>query len=271
MKTMNYSELSEEISNWLRDYAKANNQEGFVIGVSGGVDSAVVSTLCARTNLRLLVIEMPIHQNENEVDRAKKHISWLKSNYPNVSSIEVNLSDAYDTLYKAYSTEPFTPVSKEQFDFSMANTRSRLRMTTLYQFAGMHRLLVAGTGNKVEDFGVYFYTKWGDGGVDISPIGDLMKSEVRKLGVELGLLGELVNAVPTDGLHDDKRTDEEQLKCTYDELEWAMKHIECTTPTQIFDGITERQVEVLKIYNKKQKEGSHKSNPIPIFNTNHLR
>jgi NAD+ synthase len=273
-KILNFNQLSIDISNWLKDYADSAGAKGYVIGVSGGVDSAVVSTLCAKTGLPLLVLEMPIHQDSIEVDRAQNHINWLKENFTNVNSLKIDLSRTYDILYDSYNhtTPPFGElIDKDKFDFSMANTRSRLRMTTLYQFAGMHNLLVAGTGNKVEDFGVYFFTKWGDGGVDISPIGDLMKSEVYSLGRELGIIDSILKAAPTDGLHGDGRTDEMQLGASYDELEWAMNHLEFTPINQVFGNLNKRQSEVLDIYFKKQKEGSHKSKPIPIFNTSHSR
>jgi NAD+ synthase len=272
-KKLNYTATAEGIVEWLTRYSEKSGTNGFVMGVSGGVDSAVVSTLCARTGENLLVIEMPIHQGSDEVTRAKKHIQWLKDNYPNVESMEVDLSDTYDKLYSSYSSVPGKQVYKEQFDFSMANTRSRLRMTTLYFYAGIYKRIVAGTGNKVEDFGIGFYTKYGDGGVDISPIGDLMKSEVRGLACELGLLEELVNAIPTDGLHTDGRTDEDQIGATYDELEWAMDYInqnEAYSPLDL-ESLSAREREVLKIYKKFNTSNKHKMDPIPVFNTSKFR
>lgn len=284
IKTLNYAVVSEAISGWLKASAETAGIKGFVIGVSGGIDSAVVSTLCARTGLNLLVLEIPIHQGSAEVDRAKDHIQWLKNNYPNVSSLRIDLTEAYDMLYDSYNhtVPPFGElINKGKFDFSMANTRSRLRMTTLYQFAGMHKLLVVGTGNKVEDFGIGFYTKYGDGGVDISPIGDLMKSEVYELGRHLGVIEEILTAAPTDGLHADARTDEQQLGCTYDELEWAMKWTEDSTVIDQGVGsyyddrddasLTQREKDVLEIYWKRHSENRHKMNPIPVFYTVHFR
>jgi NAD+ synthase len=281
-KIKNYNLIAGSITDWLKSYAEESKTKGFVIGVSGGIDSAVVSTLCAKTELKLLVIEMPIHQGNAEVTRAKEHIQWLKNNFHNVESIEINLSNTYDALYENYSnTLTSTQISQKEFDFSMANTRSRLRMTTLYQFAGTHKLLVAGTGNKVEDFGVGFYTKYGDGGVDISPIADLMKSEVYELGRELGITESILTAAPTDGLHADGRTDEEQLKCTYSELEWAMKWIEDSTVIEqgvgtYYDDIDdlsllEREREVLEIYNKFHNSNKHKMTNIPVFNSSDFR
>jgi len=282
MKTsnLNFSAAAEGISEWLKEYANNSHSKGFVMGVSGGIDSAVVSTLCARTGLSLLVLEMPIHQSSAEVDRAQNHIQWLKDNYPNVSSLRIDLTEAYDVLYKAFEPQ-VSEVTDEQFDFSMANTRSRLRMTTLYQYAGTHKMLVAGTGNKVEDFGIGFYTKYGDGGVDISPIADLMKSEVYTLGRELGIIESILTAAPTDGLHSDGRTDEMQIGATYDELEWAMNWVaEHTVHEQgirtWYDDsedstISERQREVIKIYRRFHNSNRHKMDSIPVFNTSKFR
>ena len=268
-KTLNYKAISEEISQWLKEYSNKAGTQGFVMGVSGGIDSAVVSTLCAMTGLKLLVLEMPIHQGEGEVTRAENHIKWLKSNYPNVNSIRINLTEAYDVLYQACEVGVI-PVTEEEYNFSMANTRSRLRMTTLYQFAGTHKYLVAGTGNKVEDFGIGFYTKYGDGGVDLSPIADLMKSEVYALGAAIGVGMSILTAAPTDGLHTDGRTDEDQVGATYDELEWAMEcYSDGKTPAS--NDLTERQNEVLRIYNKFHNSNKHKMEPIPTFNTSKFR
>jgi NAD+ synthase len=279
-KTINYEVVSEGISEWLKESANRAGLTGFVMGVSGGIDSAVVSTLCAKTGLKLLVLEMPIHQGEEQVTRAQNHIQWLKSNYSNVESLVVDLTEAYDVLYKACIYQVI-PVTEEQYDFSMANTRSRLRMTTLYQYAGTHKMLVAGTGNKVEDFGIGFYTKYGDGGVDISPIGDLMKSEVYKLGRHLGVIEEILTAAPTDGLHADARTDEQQLGCTYDEFEWAMKWTEDSTVIEqgvgsFYDdrddaSLTKREKEILEIYWSRHSQNLHKMTPIPVFFTDSFR
>jgi NAD+ synthase len=279
-KTINYKAVSESISEWLKSSAEKAGVTGFAMGVSGGIDSAVVSTLCAETGLKLLVLEMPIHQGEEQVTRAQNHIQWLKNKYPNVSSLRIDLTEAYDVLYKAFEPQ-VSEVTDEQFDFSMANTRSRLRMTTLYQYAGTHKMLVAGTGNKVEDFGIGFYTKYGDGGVDISPIGDLMKSEVYALGAFLGVGNDILTAAPTDGLHSDGRTDEDQIGATYDELEWAMKWTEDSTVIDQGVGsyyddrddasLTQREKDVLEIYWKRHSENRHKMNPIPVFDTSKFR
>jgi len=281
METIDYKVISVEISDWLKNNAEKAKVKGFVMGVSGGIDSAVVSTLCAETGLDVLILEMPIHQGEDQVTRAQNHIQWLKSKYPNVSSLRVDLTEAYDVLYTSYNSISDSLVTREQFDFSMANTRSRLRMTTLYFYAGTHKMLVAGTGNKVEDFGIGFYTKYGDGGVDISPIGDLMKSEVYALGAFLGVGQDILTAAPTDGLHSDGRTDEDQIGATYDELEWAMKWTEDSTIFEQGVGVyyddkddaslTEREREVLEIYWSRHNANLHKMIPIPVFDTSNFR
>lgn len=275
-QTLNYTALVEGISDWLTDYVRKSKTNGFVMGVSGGIDSAVVSTLCARTGVNLLVLEMPIHQGTAEVYRAKNHIQWLKDNFDNVTSKEIDLTEAYDVLYDAYANNSrgvVGMISAEDFDFSMANTRSRLRMTTIYQYAGMNKMLVAGTGNKVEDFGIGFYTKYGDGGVDISPIADLMKSEVYALGAELGVGNDILTAAPTDGLHTDERTDEDQIGATYDELEWAMKQHEVlskiTEPVEV--DWTKRENEVYGIYLRFHNSNKHKMESIPVFDTSKFR
>lgn len=269
-KILSYSDLTIGLVDWISDYANRSGQKGFTLGVSGGVDSAVVSTLAAKTGLPVLILEMPIHQSSSETSRAKNHIIWLKRNFDNVKSIEIDLTNTYDLLYSEFhaSKEAFSIIpSTESFDFSMANTRSRLRMTTLYQFAGMHKLLVVGTGNKIEDFGIGFFTKFGDGGVDLSPIGDLLKSEVCALGKFLGVDEGILLASPTDGLHEDERTDEMQIGATYDELEWAMGF----TEKQSKDELTERQLVVIEIYNKLNSANQHKMSMPPIFNSNKFR
>ncbi|MEN8123532.1 MAG: NAD(+) synthase [Bacteroidota bacterium] len=256
---MNVEKVTNHIVNWLKAYAENAKVNGFVIGISGGVDSAVTSTLCAKTGLSTLCVEMPIHQGRNQVNRGKEHITQLKEKFKNVNSEEVELTSVFESFKNA------VPVvkSSSKVDLSLANTRARLRMTTLYYFAGLHSLLVAGTGNKVEDFGVGFYTKYGDGGVDLSPLADLLKSEVYELAAYLKVPDSIQNAQPTDGLFGDSRTDEDQLGASYDELEWAMDMIENGKKSDDFIG---RQEEVLKIYIKLHKANKHKMIPIPICN-----
>ena len=254
---MNTEKVSEYIINWLKEYATNGNIKGFVIGISGGIDSALTSTLCARTGLPLLCLEMPIHQSKKQVSRAENHIEWLQENFQNVSKTEVNLTGVFDSLIAA-----LPKVENEESRFmSLANTRARLRMTTLYYFAALHGYLVAGTGNKVEDFGVGFYTKYGDGGVDLSPIADLMKSEVYEIAKYLGVHQEILKAAPTDGLWGDNRTDEDQIGASYDELEWAM---DMQKKGKTADDFIEREQEVFIIYAKLNKINQHKMMPIPV-------
>ena len=246
-------EIVLHIVDWHKTYSNNSRTEGFVIGISGGIDSALTSTLCAMTGKKVICLNMPIRQHHTEYDRGNLHIQWLKNNYNNVSSFEVNLTSIFEEMEKVYDPQI-------QDFLTMANTRARLRMTTLYAYAGHHKLLVAGTGNKVEDFGIGFYTKYGDGGVDLSPIADLMKSEVYALAAEVGVVEAILNAKPTDGLFVDGRTDEDQIGATYDELEWAMLYIEKNETTKL----SARQTEVLQIYLSRNKANKHKMDAIPV-------
>ena len=250
---MKFTNVETHITNWLSNYLDSSTLKGFVVGVSGGVDSAVTSTLCAKTKKQTLVINMPILQNAQQFDRSIEHINWLEKKFENVRGIEVDLTPVFD----AYRT---TLPNQFQDDLSLANLRSRIRMATLFQFASNQKLLVAGTGNKVEDFGVGFYTKYGDGGVDISPIADLMKTEVFGLAKHLGIIESIQNAPPTDGLWDDDRSDEDQLGASYSELEWAMQYLEQKNSQKL----TPRQSEVLAIYNTFHNANKHKMLPIPV-------
>jgi len=254
---MQVEKVTQYITSWLKEYATNAGVKGFVIGVSGGIDSAVTSTLCAKTGFPTVCLEMPIHQEESQVNRATRHISSLQESFKNVATNQVNLTPVFDSLVKAM---PSIENEDDRF-MSLANTRARLRMTSLYYFAGLDNLLVAGTGNKVEDFGVGFYTKYGDGGVDLSPIADLMKSEVYAIARYLGVDEEIQKAPPTDGLWGDDRTDEDQLGASYDELEWAMKAQEAGKEIADFTG---RLQEVYKIYLRLNKANLHKMNPIPV-------
>ncbi|CEN34314.1 NAD(+) synthase [Capnocytophaga cynodegmi] len=253
---MNVEKVAKHIVKWLKDYAENASVKGLVIGISGGVDSAVVSTLCAETGLPTLCLELPIHQAESHVSRAKQHIDFLKKNYTNVSSLEVDLTPVFDQF-----VTQIPPTDKSSYEMALANTRARLRMTTLYYFAGLEGYIVVGTGNKIEDFGVGFFTKYGDGGVDVSPIADLMKSEVYLLGKYLNIPKSILQAKPSDGLFGDDRSDEDQLKASYDELEWAMLQDEKGKTTDDFSG---REKEVFQIYKRLNKNNQHKMNPIPI-------
>jgi NAD+ synthase len=254
---MNTEKVAEHIIKWLKEYAENAKVKGFVVGVSGGIDSALTSTLCAKTGLPTLCVALPIHQAQSQVNRAQEHIDQLKKQFANVSEAEVDLTSTFEDFKNAV---PKTAPSA-QVDLSLANTRARLRMTTLYYLAGLHGYLVAGTGNKVEDFGVGFYTKYGDGGVDLSPIADLMKSEVYKIAAFLGVPNSIQIAQPTDGLFGDSRTDEDQIGASYDELEWAMKMQDNGKTENDFSG---RQQEVFKIYTRLNKINQHKMIPIPV-------
>jgi NAD+ synthase len=247
----------DHIVHWLKGYLDRSGMKGFVVGVSGGIDSAVTSTLCAMTGCPVKALNMPIHQAPDQVGRSANHIHWLHGRYDNVEGVTVDLTPAFQSLQ---GTLP----DAIQDDLTMANTRSRLRMLTLYSFSTHHRMLVAGTGNKVEDFGVGFYTKYGDGGVDLSPIADLMKSDVYRLAKTMGIIDEIIQAPPTDGLWSDNRSDENQIGASYDELEWAMAFVEGKGGE---DALEPRQREVLAIFNKypgSNRMNRHKMLPIPV-------
>ena len=239
----NYEELKERIVKWIKDYADENKIQSLVIGVSGGIDSAVVSTLCAETGLPTFPLGMPIHQDSDQESLSDLHLAWLEKKYKNVKILKFNLTKVFEKFKEAlqeYSHD----------DLSLANSRSRLRMITLYQIAGKYNGMVVGTGNKVEDYGVGFYTKYGDGGVDIAPIADIYKTEVWELGRHLGVNEKIIEASPTDGLWDDKRTDEDQLGASYAQLEEAMEY--GTGPA----------VKILETFNGRNK---HKMESIPTF------
>ena len=240
---MSPSEKIKFISNWIKKYVDQmpSKAQSLVIGISGGIDSSVSSTLSAMTGLKTIVLTMPIKQIENQHDLSLKHQEWLIKNFKNVEAHTINL----DKLFETFSST----LNKFDNEHGFANSRARLRMTTLYQIAAANKGIVVGTGNKVEDFGVGFYTKYGDGGVDISPIADCNKTEVWELGKELGILKEIIDAPPTDGLWDDGRTDEGQLGFKYKELEEAM----------VNPDSPHRQE-----YEKIRKQNLHKMEPIPV-------
>ena len=243
--------LHQEIIDWIKTYSVNNNNLKLVVGVSGGVDSALVSTLCAMTGIETHVVSMPIHQKEEQLTLAKTHIEWLKSTFENVYSHEHDLTESFEN-YK---------LNLMFYDDKLgwANTRSRFRMVTLYLIANFVKGIVVGTGNKIEDFGVGFFTKYGDGGVDISPIADLTKTEVREMAKKLGVSESIVSAKPTDGLWEDDRTDEDQIGASYEELEWAMEYLQ---------DLDDRKKKVLEIYKKFNEQNTHKMNAIPVFKKN---
>lgn len=255
---LNTDKVISHIVNWLNDYAKKSGTNGFVIGVSGGIDSAVTSTLAAKTGLPLICVEMPIHQDKTQEQRGLNHISFLKSNFPNVSSIQTDLTPVFDGFTVSVPSNKGTELEK----LALANTRSRLRMATLYYLAQLNKSLVLGTGNKIEDFGIGFFTKYGDGGVDISPIADLTKTEVYEIGKQLNIIKEILVAPPTDGLFGDGRTDEDQIGASYPELEWAMKTLEENNFNP--KDFTERETNVFEIYLRLNRINQHKMKAIPI-------
>ena len=240
---MNSLEKVKYISNWIKTYVDQmpSKAQSLVIGISGGIDSSVSSTLSAMTGLKTIVLSMPIKQKENQHDLSLKHQEWLIKKFKNVEAHTINL----DNLFETFSST----LNKFDNEHGFANSRARLRMSTLYQVAAANKGIVVGTGNKVEDFGVGFYTKYGDGGVDISPIADCNKTEVWQIGKELGILKEIIDAPPTDGLWDDGRTDEGQLGFKYEDLEDAMKN----------PGSPHREE-----YEKIRKQNLHKMDPIPV-------
>jgi len=238
-----YYELKLNIVEWIKGYADKNKIKSLVIGVSGGIDSAVVSTLCAETGLPTYTLGMPIHQNEDQENLSDAHLDWLTWKYTNVTRLKFDLTNTFDTFVSSMD-------GYNENKLALANTRSRIRMITLYQVAGSIGGIVVGTGNKVEDYGIGFYTKYGDGGVDIAPIADLYKTEVWELGKHLGVDQRIIDASPTDGLWDDSRTDEAQIGASYEDLEYAMEH---------GNGPA---VRILHDLNAKNK---HKMIPIPTF------
>jgi NAD+ synthase len=251
---MQTQKVIDYIVGWLHQYATDANVRGFVVGISGGIDSSVTSTLCAKTGFSVMAVTMPIRQSSGQKDLAQKHVSWLTSRFENVTGLTAELTGVLQAFEQSLPQDI-------QDNLTMANTRARIRMAALYAFATHYRLLVAGTGNKVEDFGVGFFTKYGDGGVDISPIADLMKSEVYAIGRSLGVIDEILKALPTDGLWPGSPSDEDQIGASYDELEWAMDFIEKGGDESALSG---RQKQVLSIFREFNRKNRHKMEPIPV-------
>ena len=237
------------IKNWIKNYCNSMEKkpDSLVVGVSGGIDSAVVSTISAMTGMKVKALSMPIRQLKFQDDLSRAHLKWLKNKFSNVDEVIINLDEVFNSFEKT--------LGQFNNELAFANSRARLRMATLYQVAGANNGIVVGTGNKIEDFGVGFFTKYGDGGVDISPIADCLKSQVWDMGKELKILEDIINAAPTDGLWEDGRTDERQLGMSYEDLEKAMLNSK--------DKNYEK-------YLKIRKRNLHKMNLIPIckFNNN---
>lgn len=244
--------LDKKIAEWLKKYSSENGNPCFIIGISGGIDSATVSTLCASTGIRTIVASMPIYQGRDELERASEHIKWLVEKFPNVTEISIDLSEVFESFKNTLGGSDH---------LALANLRSRIRMCSLYHLSSINGGIVVGTGNKIEDFGIGFFTKYGDGGVDISPIGDLTKTEVRELAKILGISEKIIKAKPTDGLWEDGRTDEDQIGASYEELEWAMDYIAKGEK----EKISGRKLVVLAIYKRLNLKNIHKMSPIPVF------
>jgi NAD+ synthase len=250
-RIIDYSNLANKIQTWISDYVHKNNLKFLVVGVSGGIDSAVVSTLCARTGIPTIAVGLPLNSKPENTELSNLQLDFLK-NF-GVETLEYDLSETF-LIFKKLMSNTFNS------DLANANTKSRLRMVTLYHLATSVGGIVVGTGNKVEDFGVGFYTKYGDGGVDISPIADLYKTEVRELGRALGVPQQIINATPTDGLWDDDRNDEQQIGATYEELEWVM---ELGIDKKVY---TEKEFDIIEVYKGFNSKNKHKMVPIPFFN-----
>jgi NAD+ synthase len=261
-KQFSPKELGERASGWIKQYAERKaGAQSLVIGISGGIDSALVSTLCAMTGMPTYVVMLPIHSFVGHGSLSRLHAASLKKRFKNVKILEIDLTETFDLFEKTMNN------SKQESELGFANSRSRLRMMSLYQVATTHSGIVVGTGNKIEDFGVGFFTKYGDGGVDISPIADFTKTEVREIARELGVIPEILFVSPTDGLWEDGRTDEDQIGATYPELEKAMEFAEENPFFSLEDleKLSPREQEVLHIYLDRHRKNLHKMNPIPVF------
>jgi len=255
-----YDELEDRIVKWISDYCITHPKlKSLVVGISGGIDSSVVSTLCALTGMPTYVVGMPINQLENQESLSDAHGKWLESKFSNVKFIKTDMSSVYDSFLQTISNDIGENFAINKL--AQANTRSRLRMVTLYQVATTVNGIVVGTGNKVEDYGVGFYTKYGDGGIDIAPIADLYKTEVWMLGEHLGVDERIVSAPPTDGLWDDGRTDEDQIGTSYALLEWVMERGLLEDPLTF----NEEQTNAINVYQKFHMQNKHKMVEIPTF------
>ena len=251
---MQTQKIIDYIVDWMRRYATDAGMNGFAVGISGGIDSAVTSALCGKTGMHTLALNMPIRQAAEQKTLADRHVRWLHERFENVTGQTVDLTPVLEAFEQTFQEDIQDPLT-------MANTRARIRMSALYAYASHYRLLVAGTGNKVEDFGVGFFTKYGDGGVDIGPIADLLKTEVYEAARGLGVMDAIVEAPPTDGLWQDNRSDADQIGASYEELEWAMQFEQSGGDES---GLEARQKQVLAIYREFHHKNRHKMDPIPV-------
>lgn len=258
-RNLDYKKVRENLVQQIKEYSEKSHTDWFVVWVSGWIDSAVVSSLCAESWKPTILITLPIHQNKQEVERADKHINDLTEKYENVENINIDLTETFETFKKS-----LPEIQDEEILRYMAyvNTRSRLRAVSLYAIANEKNMLVAGTGNKIEDYGIWFFTKFGDGAVDFSPIWELYKSEVYNLAKELWITKSIQTAKPTDWLHPSWATDEDQIWCSYDELEWALETYDNWQRAEDFEG---RQKEVMEIYTKRHLQNTHKMQMPPVF------
>ena len=254
---MNSEKVINHIVGWLKERIKTSNTKVFVVGVSGGIDSALTSTLASLTKKPVIVLSLPINQEKGQHSRSNEQINWLKKRFKNVSGHVIDLTDPFNSLKSVLPEEEINGLA-------LANVASRLRMTAIYSFANSKGYLVCGTGNKIEDYGIGFFTKYGDGGVDISPIADLLKSEVYELAGYLNIPQSIQDAVPTDGLWNDNRSDEDQIGASYGELEWALKYHEEIDSGIFTPSFTDRQIEVLNIYDKRHIANKHKLETVPV-------
>ena len=255
-RIVDYQNLTEKIKNWIISYTIEHNIESLIVGVSGGIDSAVVSTLCASTGIPTIVVGLPLNSDNTNTGLSNLQMKFITENFTNTRSEEIDLGNIFNVLKSKF-------VDKYPSELGFANSKSRLRMISLYQIAASTSGIVVGTGNKVEDFGVGFYTKYGDGGVDISPIADLYKSEVRELGKYLGVPQEIIDAEPTDGLWDDNRKDEQQIGSSYEELEWVMEYGLDKWERNV--TVSEKENHVITNFVNFNRKNKHKMNPIPVF------
>jgi len=249
-------EIVNHIVDWLKEKVEASNMKGFVVGVSGGIDSAVTSTLASLTRKPIIVLNLPINQEESQYSRSNEQINWLQGKFNNVSSHTIDLTGTFNSLKSVLPEEEISGLA-------LANAASRLRMTTIYSFANSKNYLVCGTGNKIEDYGIGFFTKYGDGGVDIGPIADLLKSEVYELSEYLKIPQSIQDAVPTDGLWEDNRSDEDQIGASYQELEWAFEYYDDCNKGVCTTNLTDRQIDVLNIYEQRHSTNKHKLETVP--------